>query len=270
MRKYLVKHITYIEEEDYCMIRILLMIPIGLLIGAVMLALGGGGGAIYLAILAGIMGLPPETAAATSIITALPALLMGAYSYYRRGMINFSLGNRMMIAAIPSVVIGYFISPFLLEKIYKLVMGLILVYLGGQIIYGLLHHSDRNKKQIISPRAASILYGIVGGLMVGIAGLSGGGAITTGLLLLGVSVASTSATSSYVLVGMSLVGAILRLTGGHVDWGAAIGLIIGSLAGALLAPSIILWMTNNPKRTYYVKMFMGIFVVLMGLRIAIA
>lgn len=252
------------------MIRILLMIPIGLLVGAVMLALGGGGGAIYLGILAGIMGLSPAIAAATSIITALPALIMGSYSYYRRGMINFSLGNRMMIAAIPSVVIGYFISPFLPEKIYRLVMGLILVYLGGQIIYGLLHHSDKSQKHLISPKVASVLYGILGGLMVGIASLSGGGAITTGLLLLGVSVANTSAASSYVLVGMSLVGAILRLTGGHVDWGAAIGLIIGSLVGARLAPSIILWMTNNPKRTYYVKMFMGIFVVLMGLKTAVA
>lgn len=62
------------------------MIPIGLLVGAVMLALGGGGGAIYLGILAGIMGLPPAIAAATSIITALPALIMGSYSYYRRGI----------------------------------------------------------------------------------------------------------------------------------------------------------------------------------------
>ena len=47
------------------------MIPIGLLVGAVMLALGGGGGAIYLGILAGIMGLPPAIAAATSITACL-------------------------------------------------------------------------------------------------------------------------------------------------------------------------------------------------------
>lgn len=234
-----------------------------------MISLGGGGGAIYLGLLAGMMGLPPATAAATSIVTALPALIMGAYSYYRRKMINFKIGNRMMIAAIPSVVVGYLVSPFLPERLYKIVMGVILAYLGAQIVYGLYHQPDKKKKSLISPNLASVLYGIMGGLMVGIAGLSGGGAITTGLLLLGVSVANTSATSSYVLVGMSIIGALLRLSGGHIDWSAAIGLIIGSLVGARFAPALIVWMTKNPKRTYYVKLFMGLFVIVMGIRTAI-
>lgn len=250
--------------------KIILMIPIGFIVGAVMISLGGGGGAIYLGILAGMMGLPPATAAATSIVTALPALVMGAYSYYRRKMINFKIGNRMMIAAIPSVIVGYLASPFLPERLYKIVMGVILAYLGAQIVYGLYHQPDKNKKSLISPKLASVLYGIMGGLMVGIAGLSGGGAITTGLLLLGVSVANTSATSSYVLVGMSIIGALLHLSGGHIDWSAAIGLIIGSLVGARFAPSLIVWMTKNPKRTYYVKLFMGLFVIVMGIRTAIA
>lgn len=248
---------------------LLLMIIVGFIVGAVMIALGGGGGAIYLGILAGIMQLPPATAAATSIVTAFPALVVGAWSYYRRKMIDFHLGNRMLVAAIPSIVVGYFASPFIPERLYKLVMGLILVYLGGQVIYGLYHQPKKDRHHRISSSTASVFYGILGGLMVGIAGLSGGGAITTGLLLLGVSVAQTSATSSYVLVGMSLVGALLHLSGGNIDWHAAIGLIVGSLVGARLAPSIIVWMTSQPKRTYYVKIFMGLFIIVMGLRTAL-
>lgn len=244
------------------------LIIVGFVVGSLMIALGGGGGAIYLGILSGLMQLPPATAAATSIITALPALILGAWKYYQRRMINFHLGNRMLISAIPSIIVGYLISPYLPTKIYKAVMGIILICLGIQLLYGLYHHSDRHHTRV-SPGMASIFYGILGGLMVGIAGLSGGGAVTTGLLILGVSVAQTSATSSYVLTGMSIVGAICHFSGGQIDWHIAIGLIIGSLIGANFAPQIILWLTKQPKRALYVKLFLGLFIIVMGLRTAI-
>lgn len=243
----------------------LVLIVIGLLVGVFVISLGGGGGAIYLGVLTAIFQLPPESAAATSIVTALPALILGSISYYRKGLINFQLGNRMMLAAIPSIVVGYLISPFIPTKIYKIIIGLILIMLGLQIIYKLYHNAPAKDKRT-SAKAASIGYGILGGLMVGIAGLSGGGPITAGLLLLGASMASTSATSAYVLTGMSIVGALLHLTGGTIDWHAAVGLIIGSLAGSLLAPPVVIWLTKKPQQAFYVKLFLGVFVVLMGIK----
>lgn len=246
----------------------ILMVVVGLAVGIFVISLGGGGGAIYLGVLTAIFQLPPASAAATSIVTALPALVIGSWSYYRRGLINFHLGNRMLIAAIPSIFVGYFISPWLPERVYKLVIGLILIFLGGQLIYKVYRRVD-NTRSRISPKTASVFYGILGGLMVGIAGLSGGGPITTGLLLLGVTMAQASATSSYVLVGMSIVGSLLHLSGGAIDWRAAGGLITGSLIGATMAPPVVLWMTKKPTRARLVKLFMGAFIIVMGVRTAI-
>lgn len=231
--------------------------------GIFVISLGGGGGAIYLGVLTALFNLPPATAAATSIVTALPALLVGAWSYYRRGMIEFRLGNRMLVAAIPSIFIGFWISPWLPEKLYKLVIGLILAALGIQIIYKTYHQSA---KQPTSSKWGSIAYGVIGGLMVGVAGLSGGGPITAGLLLLGVGMANASATSAYVLVGMSIVGALLHLSGGAVDWQAAGGLIVGSLVGALLAPPVILWLTRKPQRALVIKVILGAMLIVMGIK----
>lgn len=239
------------------------MIAVGLLVGIFVISLGGGGGAIYLGVLTALFNLPPATAAATSIVTALPALLVGAWSYYRRGMIEFRLGNRMLVAAIPSIFIGFWISPWLPEKLYKLVIGLILAALGIQIIYKTYHQSA---KQPTSSKWGSIAYGVIGGLMVGVAGLSGGGPITAGLLLLGVGMANASATSAYVLVGMSIVGALLHLSGGAVDWQAAGGLIAGSLVGALLAPPVILWLTRKPQRALVIKVILGTMLIVMGIK----
>lgn len=88
---------------------LLLMVVVGLAVGIFVISLGGGGGAIYLGALTAIFQLSPGAAAATSIVTSLPALIMGSWSYYRRGLINFRLGNRMLIAAIPSIFVGSFI-----------------------------------------------------------------------------------------------------------------------------------------------------------------
>lgn len=243
----------------------LLLIAIGLAVGVFVISLGGGGGAIYLGVLTAIFQLPPASAAATSIVTALPALILGSISYYRKRLINFHLGNRMMIAAIPSIFVGYLISPLIPTKIYKLIIGIILILLGLQIFYKLYHNAP-TKDDETSAKTASIGYGILGGLMVGIAGLSGGGPITAGLLVLGASMAEASATSAYVLVGMSIVGALLHLAGGTVDWNAAIGLIVGSLGGSLLAPPVIIWLTKKPQRAFYIKLFMGVFIILMGIK----
>lgn len=245
------------------MLQLISLMVIGFLVGIFVISLGGGGGAIYLGVLSGLFQLAPRAAAATSIVTALPALVIGAWSYYRKRLIDFKLGNRMLLAAIPSIIIGFLISPLIPKQIYKIVIGLILIVLGLQIIYQLYRNAPQQKRRV-APGMASILYGIIGGLMVGIAGLSGGGPITAGLLILGVSMKRASATSSYTLIGMSIVGALLHLTGGNVDWQAAGGLIVGSLLGAFLAPSVIIWLTNKPSRTFMVKLFMGIFIAVMG------
>ncbi|VDG24602.1 TSUP family transporter [Lactiplantibacillus mudanjiangensis] len=66
----------------------------------------GGGGAIYLGILTTIFHLPAATAATISLITAIPSLLLRAYAYYCQGEVNFKIGNKMLIAALPAVIIG--------------------------------------------------------------------------------------------------------------------------------------------------------------------
>ena len=188
---------------------LLLMVIVGLAVGIFVISLGGGGGAIYLGVLTAIFQLSPVAAAATSIVTSLPALIMGSWPYYRRGLINFRLGNRMLIAAIPSIFVGFFISPWLPERVYKLVIGLILIFLGVQLIVKLYRQPKAGHQSRLSPEAASVLYGIMGGL------------------------------------------------------------IAGSLVGAFQAPPIVLWMTAKPARARIIKLFMGAFIIVMGLRTAL-
>ena len=58
--------------------KIFLLGLIGLIIGTFVILFGGGGAAIYLAILTGLFGLNAATASSTSLVTALPSLIIGA------------------------------------------------------------------------------------------------------------------------------------------------------------------------------------------------
>lgn len=245
---------------------LILMIIVGLLVGVFVISTGGGGGAIYLGVLTAFFKLSPSSAAATSIVTALPALILGCYEYYRRHLIDFHLGVRMLIAAIPSILVGFWLAPFIPEKLYTVLIGLILIALGSQLFYRTYRTKKLTSRRNESAGRASFGYGILGGLMVGIAGLSGGGPITSGLLILGAPLANASATSSFVLVGMSVVGTLLHLSSGNVDWSAALGLIIGSLAGAMMAPPMILWMTAKLQRAWIIKLLVAILIITMGVR----
>jgi len=243
---------------------ILILIFIGFLVGLFVISMGGGGAAVYLGVLTTIVGLEGTEAVSTSLVIAFPALVFGAFSYYRQKKINFKLGCRMLLSALPAVVIGSLIAPFIHKNIFNILIGVILAFLGVQIFIQVLKRKtmDKEKKKEIHP-FVPVIYAIISGLMVGIGGLSGGGPIVAGLLIMGLDMVAASATSSFILVGMTFVGIIFHLSG-NIDWVNGIGLMIGSLVGAFSAP-IFLSHINTNKLTKIVKPIMGILLFIMGI-----
>lgn len=239
------------------------MLIIGLFVGIFVISMGGGGGSIYLGVLTAFFSLAPASAAATSIVTSLPALAIGCWLYYRQGKINFTLGNTMLIAAIPAVIVGALLAPYIPTRIYSVIIGLILFILGIQMLYNL--RGSRKTKVPQNSKKLPLIFGAISGLMVGVAGLSGGGPIMAGLLLLGASMLQASATSSYVLICMSLVGAVLHLAGGQVDWSAGISLMLGAMVGAVIAPLLMKKFAVG-KGALALNIFMGFLLILMGLK----
>lgn len=108
-----------------------------------------------------------------------------------------------------------------------------------------------------------MIYGIIGGLMVGVGGLSGGGPIMAGLLVMGADMVTAAATSSLVLVTMTFVGICFHLQAGNVDWQVGIWIMLGAVLGSFLAP-ILLNRLNPAKFTKYVKPILGVLLVVMG------
>lgn len=96
----------------------------GILVGFFVIAMGGGGAAIYLGILTGVFGLSAASATATSLFTAVPSLVVGVYSQYRSGNINFKIGNNLLLSAIPATIVGSLVSHLIPNDIYKWIVAL--------------------------------------------------------------------------------------------------------------------------------------------------
>jgi hypothetical protein len=243
---------------------IALFIIIGFLVGLYIMSVGGGSGAaVYLGILTAVVGLEGSEAISTTLAISFPALALGAYSHYRQGRINFRLGWRMLLPALPAVVIGSLASPFIPNDIYKVIIGAILAFLGMMILRQVFQSKSNKEAKKTEPHPLiPVVYAIIGGLMVGISGLSGGGPVVAGLLIMGLDMVAAAATSSFIMVGMTFAGLIFHPTG-NIDWANGSGLMIGSLIGAFLAP-ILLSRVDTEKFTKIVKPVLGVVLLIMG------
>ncbi|MFD1124450.1 sulfite exporter TauE/SafE family protein [Lentilactobacillus raoultii] len=241
-----------------------LLIFLGFLIGAFIISMGGGGGSFYLGVLVGIAHLSPAGAAATSLFTALPALAVGTYSHYRTGNMKFSYGNKLLITALPATVIGSLVSGLIPVLVYNWVIAIILFVLGVQTI----RKSFGNRRKTNLKPWTVYLFGALSGLMVGVAGLSGGGPVMAGLLLLGLNMPQAAATSSYALIALSIVGLGFHFTQGNIDWQVGLLLMVGSLVGAAIMPRILA--KFDPRKvTLILRPVMGILLVIMAVRFVV-
>ncbi|MEK1315644.1 sulfite exporter TauE/SafE family protein, partial [Limosilactobacillus fermentum] len=213
----------------------LLVVVCGFLIGFFVISTGGGGAALYLGVLTGLCGLSAAHAVDTSLLTAIPALCFGALSFYRHGNVNVKLARQFLYFALPTVIVASLLARYIPEKIYAPLIGLVLVVLGVQMYF----RKVRQTEDIHVDRVKAAYYAILSGLMIGIGGLSGGGVIMAGLLAMGEDMLGTVATSSFILVWTSLIGAVMHMTGGGVSYFYALLLIIGSVTGALIAPRVL-------------------------------
>lgn len=243
----------------------LVLILIGLVVGTFVVVFGGGGAAIYLGILTGIIGLPAASAASTSLVTVLPSLILGSWTYYRHGQVKTKLGNQMLITAIPAVIIGSLVAHFIPAGIYKWIIGIVLVILGINMLFQKQQGISGDVKMTRDTRIKAGLFGIIGGLMVGVAGMSGGAPIIAGLFLMGLPTINAAATSAYVLTFMSAVGTVFHIAGGQVDWGAGVSLMIGALVGAMIAPTLLNKLTQT-KAGKYLKPLIAIFLAVLGIK----
>lgn len=217
---------------------------VGFVIGFLIISVGGGGGGIYVGILTALFHISPAVAASTSLATIIPTTAIGTVSHWKAGNIHRRFGLIMLVSGAVGAVIGSLFSSVFPKNLYNQFTGLIILLLGVQMILSFVRRGKSSAaKETAHPHkhgaALAVIFGVLGGAMSGLVGISGSTPIVAGLTVLGCSALQTVGTSVMVLVGISVTGFLMHLGIGSVDWKLVGLLAAGTMTGAFIAPLVL-------------------------------
>lgn len=247
-----------------------IMLPIvGFVVGLLIISLGGGGGAVYVGILTVFFNIPPAIAASTSLATTIPTTAVGTFSHWKAGNVNWRYGLTMLVGGVIGSIVGSLCSGFLPENLYNKVTGAILLLLAVQMLVSYIKSSKNdnarstNQNHKRSDTAKAVCFGLLGGVMSGLVGLSGGGPIIAGLMILGCQALETVGTSVLVLFGIAVTGFATHLGIGSIDWELVGLLTIGTVCGAFVGPALLKRM-DKKKLEKVLQPVLFVMIVIMG------
>jgi uncharacterized membrane protein YfcA len=237
----------------------LILLPlIGFIIGLLVTTLGGGGGSLYVPILT-LLGVPPQVAVATSLATVLPTTAVGAYSHHRMGNVDVRTGLILGIGGIIGTLIGAYIGNLIPSDILKKALGILLIVMAIPMIRRVMGEYKQAKTEdgeikskkdekiddkttvtlTGSRRIIASFFGVAGGILAGIFGLSGTAPVTSGLYSLGLPALMVVGTTIFVLVFNSVAGIGGYLLLGRFNVTLTLLLGGGAVLGAFLGPRLL-------------------------------
>ncbi len=108
------------------MIDQLWLIPLGFAGGILGSMIGLGGGIIVVPVLT-FLGIPPTVAASNSFFAAFSNSIASTISYSKQKRIEYSLGLKLGLLAIPGTILGAVISTDVAPDIFKILFGFVLI-----------------------------------------------------------------------------------------------------------------------------------------------
>jgi len=276
-------------------VRLLLGLPLGILIGMALGALGGGGSILAVPALVYVVGLGPKSAVTTSLVVVGVAAIGGMVGHWRGERVRVTagllfgvagiggslLGSRLNRAVDPTVLLVAF-SGLMLVAAWRMwasartrgAASPVVVPVGGTGVDGSSGHVDGaaptrvpdppvqvpvHARRVTVPVVATfVLAGTVVGLMTGFFGVGGGFIIVPVLVLfLGFGMPEAIGTSLLIIAINSGVALASRLATTGVDWHVAVPFTLAALLGALVGNRV----AGRLPSTHLVRSFAALLVV---------
>lgn len=230
----------------------ILLVLAGLIGGLAVGMTGMGGGALMTPALVLLFKVDPRVAVASDLVNSLVMKPIGGGVHMRRGIIHWPLVRCLVVGSVPAAFLGAFLLNQLGDS--KAVAGQVKNLLGWALLVASTAIVAKATLQARARRRAeargevpnerpheiktvpTILVGVAGGIIVGMTSVGSGSLMIVLLMLL------YPRLSSRALVGTDLVQAVPlvlsatigQIIFGHVDFGLAGALIVGSVPGAYI------------------------------------
>jgi uncharacterized protein len=257
----------------------------GLLVGFLVGLTGVGGGSLMTPFLVAVMGVPAPTAVGTDLTFATLTKLTGSLQHFRQRSVNVEIAVFLGMGSIPAGLLGVgtlewikgSFDPARVESIMITIIAATLVLVGVSLIYrdyfmpkGRVGPKpgrwDGKSRMSRRRRAYTVLFGALGGYLVGLTSIGSGSVMAVILLLLypiaPAVIVGTDITHAMVL---SFVVGIAHMTQGNVDFALAGTLLLGSIPGVLIGSRMAPWIPGKP-----LKLILAIMLIFVGTRLLLA
>jgi uncharacterized membrane protein YfcA len=240
------------------------LIALGIGVGVPASMCGLGGGFILVPTLILVLGLPPQSAVAISIVAMLGTTVSATVGYLKQKRVDFKLATLYDILDIPGVIIGAYLTTILPKNVLIGICGVFIFALSVLMLRNIRKSASTctnanvpqdsscsgwgrkvcdSANQVFEYKIRQpvlvLLSSLMGGLVTGLAGLGGGITDTTTMILLGVPSHIAVASSEFAMALTNGAGMITHglLHNIPVDYALpiTIGTIVGAQVGVLVA-----------------------------------
>ena len=254
----------------------------GLLVGFLVGLTGVGGGSLMTPFLVAVMGVPAPTAVGTDLTFATITKLTGSLQHYRQRSVNLEVAMFLGFGSIPAGLLGVgtlewikgTFDPETVQSIMITIIALTLVLVGASLIFH--NFVSARREEVPKPgvwdgksrmsrrrRMYTIVFGAMGGYLVGLTSIGSGSVMAVILLLLyPIAPAIIVGTDIAHATVLSLVVGLAHMTQGNVKFALAASLLLGSIPGVLIGSRIAPWLPGKP-----LKMILAVMLIFVGARL---
>ena len=229
----------------------------GLFVGLVVGLTGMGGGALMTPVLVLFFGVAPLAAVSSDLVVSALMKPVGSFVHLRRGTVNLELVKWLMIGSVPSAFAGVLLLRLLgggesVQEVVKVALGVALLVAAASLIFkAYLSLAERARRraagiprtaesstrpQVVVRPLATVIVGIIGGLVVGMTSVGSGSLIVIALLALYPTLQASQLVGTDLVQAVPLVAsaAIGHLIFGDFQLEVTTSLLIGSIPGVYL------------------------------------
>jgi uncharacterized protein len=258
----------------------------GLLVGFLVGLTGVGGGSLMTPFLIAVVGVSAPTAVGTDMVFATLTKFTGSLQHYRQQSVNLEVAAFLGLGSIPAGLLGVAtlewiegsFDPETVKSIMITIIAFTLVLVGASLIFRNLmpeKKSDEAKKAGVwdgksrmsrRRRSYTVIFGAMGGYLVGLTSIGSGSIMAVILLLLyplvPAVIVGTDIAHATVL---SLVVGLAHMTQGNVDFALAGSLLLGGVPGVLIGSRVAPWLPGKP-----LKMILAVMLIFVGARLLLS
>ena len=232
-------------------------------IGAILYSsVGHGGASSYIAIMS-LMGTPVASIKPIGLILNIIVSSVASYRFIRNKLFNLKVFIPVVLGSVPSAFLGGYLQ--LPSEIYKVLVGIILIFAGVQFLFDIFKYFKKNSNQPVN-FLFGLFAGVIIGFLSGLTGTGGGIFLSPLIVFLGwTSVKGSSGTVAAFILFNSISGLLGNITSVNLISNTIFLYALAVIGGVLIGTQLGIKIFNER----HMKNILGVVLIVAGFKFII-